>query len=389
MGHAFSYLSSATSVVASYKGEEPFNFCIKRYFAANKKFGSRDRKTISNLCYNYFRTFHLWQHEKTEEAIIKSFFLCEKNPGNFLAQLAPELNEKINWSSAKKLEFLGVPIETLFPFLEDLGEPINTYDFSASMLVQPLLYLRARPGKMPVVIEKITQAALPFEQLTPQCLALPSASALQKIVRLNEDVVVQDYNSQQVFDFLQNEAMLPGDNKQVVVWDCCAASGGKSILLHDKLNGKIQLTVSDIRKSILHNLKERLAQAKVPIYKEFIANLQESLPAGSVGPFDLVVCDAPCTGSGTWSRTPEQLAFFKSETIKKYAEKQLAIASNAAKYLNKRGLLFYITCSVFKKENEDVVASLQQNQSLKLLHQQYLMGYHMQADTMFVAVLQK
>lgn len=389
MGRSFSYISSAAQIADSYKAGQPFVFFIKKFFASNKKFGSRDRKIISNLCYCYFRTFHLFKNEKTAEAILKGFFLCETSKSPILEELAPELDAIVEMPLNEKCKFLGIEIDNIFPLKKELGDGILPIEFAKSFLRQPLLYLRLRPGKMQVVTDKLTHAGLVFEILSNDCLVLPNASSLDKVLRMNEEVVIQDFNSQRVFDFLQNDSLLPTTKDKLEVWDCCAASGGKSILLFDRLKEKLQLTVSDIRPSILHNLKDRLAEAKVPIHKKIVANLEEALPSGTLETFDLIVCDAPCTGSGTWSRTPEELAFFEADTIEKYATKQRAIAGNASAHLKKDGLLFYITCSVFKKENEEMVEMLQKDLSLKLLHQQYLQGYEMQADTMFVAVLQK
>ncbi|HYK56845.1 MAG TPA: Fmu (Sun) domain-containing protein, partial [Flavisolibacter sp.] len=103
-------------------------------------------------------------------------------------------------------------------------------------------------------------------------------------------------------------------------------------------------------------------------------------------PFDLVICDAPCSGSGTWSRTPEQLKFFKKEKIEQYAQLQKSIALNAAKSVKLQGYFLYITCSVFKKENEEVVAFIKANTPLQLVSSKYFMGYDRRADTLFAAL---
>jgi len=55
MSRYFSYLNSTKGILSAYNGEEPFASFIKKYFAVHKKFGSRDRKQISHLCYCYFR----------------------------------------------------------------------------------------------------------------------------------------------------------------------------------------------------------------------------------------------------------------------------------------------------------------------------------------------
>lgn len=69
-----------------------------------------------------------------------------------------------------------------------------------------------------------------------------------------------------------------------------------------------------------------------------------------------------------------------------YFNLQKKIVSNAAKALKKNGCLLYITCSVFKKENEDVVRFIEKNSSLKLIEMRYLKGYEKKADSLFTAL---
>jgi 16S rRNA (cytosine967-C5)-methyltransferase len=103
--------------------------------------------------------------------------------------------------------------------------------------------------------------------------------------------------------------------------------------------------------------------------------------------FDIVICDAPCTGSGTWGRTPEHLYFFEEKKIAYYSGLQMNILKNVIPYLKNGGKLLYITCSVFKKENEDVISFLIENSTLKVEKMEILKGYDKKADTMFVALL--
>ncbi|MDQ6904312.1 MAG: Fmu (Sun) domain-containing protein, partial [Bacteroidota bacterium] len=96
----------------------------------------------------------------------------------------------------------------------------------------------------------------------------------------------------------------------------------------------------------------------------------------------------PCTGSGTWARTPEQLSFFHKKEIDKYVLLQRNIIKNAVPQLKKNAHLLYITCSVFKKENEENVSFIEKNLRLKLVKMNYLKGYKMQADTLFAALFE-
>ena len=160
-------------------------------------------------------------------------------------------------------------------------------------------------------------------------------------------------------------------------------------MAYDILNGTIELTVSDIRESILSNLKNRFETAGIKNYQSFVADLTHPQFLISNSQFQIVLCDAPCTGSGTWSRTPEQLYYLKRKTIDVYVAMQQQIVSNVIPHLQTGGLFIYITCSVFKNENEDMVNFIQEKFQLQLLQMELLKGYDKKADSMFVAVFKK
>ncbi|HWK32717.1 MAG TPA: MFS transporter, partial [Hyphomicrobium sp.] len=76
-----------------------------------------------------------------------------------------------------------------------------------------------------------------------------------------------------------------------------------------------------------------------------------------VGQADLVLVDAPCSGSGTWRRRPEAPWRLTPGTLGRFPPQQLAILSRAADLVRPGGRLVYITCSVFAEENEEVAAA--------------------------------
>ena len=300
-------------------------------------------------------------------------------------RVEPELNSKIKDSNVAKMASLHISSIDLFAFESELGEEINRDQFALSFLAQPLFFLRIRPGKETMVLEKLVDNKINFEEITTSCIALQQGFKTEQFFTINKEVVVQDKNSQLVFNHLQKPNVF--FKKDIQVWDCCAASGGKSILLYDVLHGYLHLHVSDLRANILNNLRNRFKEAGIKKYDSFTADLLQDEVLKINKTFDLIICDAPCSGSGTWARTPEQLSFFTSEKIDEFAAMQLKIATNAMMYLEKQGLFFYITCSVFKKENEGIVRQLKEKFNLQILHMEYLKGYEVKADTMFVAVL--
>ena len=151
---------------------------------------------------------------------------------------------------------------------------------------------------------------------------------------------------------------------------------------------------------IFGNLKKRFERAGIKKYKSFVADLARNQSKGTLqrspwgpseelatGNYDLIIADVPCTGSGTWGRTPEQLFYFDDKKIDEYASIQKKIVSNAIRHLNRDGYLLYITCSVFKKENEENARYLQEKFNLELVRQETLKGYDKKADTLFAALL--
>lgn len=387
--HFHRYLNYAISILNEYNGEEPLHLYLKKYFSANKKHGSKDRKQITSLCYDYFRVgFAVSSKISIQEKMLLATFLVEKKSSAVLEKLKPLWNEKIHLDTSSKIAMVNdvFSLEKIFPFVDELSEQINIHDFCLSFLTQPKLFIRIRPRFNQVVFDKLKSAQIPFEKINQYCLAFFNNEKVSEIVNIDKEAVIQDYNSQQTLNLT---SYMKPQTSDIFVWDCCAASGGKSILAFDLLKS-IRLTVSDTRKNILDNLQKRFAKAGIKNYYAFVSDLSISLPQQSVSEKqDLIIADVPCSGSGTWARTPEQLSFFTKKKMEDYATLQQKIVSNATKILNENGYLLYITCSVYKKENEDNIDFIQRNLNLQLIKSEYLEGYQMQADTLFAALFQK
>ncbi|MGG9960673.1 Fmu (Sun) domain-containing protein [Ferruginibacter sp. SUN106] len=393
-----SYLNTSKKLLELYKGEEPFASYLKKFFAANKKYGSKDRKYIASLCYAYFRLGKAAATGSVEDNILTGLFLSETIYNEVIHFFKPEWDEWMGKPMEEKIALIKFSAKEIFPFKNELTAAVSHPEFCESFLQQPKLFLRVRPNKKNIVIQKLQKAKIPLALIDEDCIALSNATKLDEVIETDREAVIQDYNSQQVFNFLKGFAT---GKAPVTAWDCCAASGGKSILLFDTLKRNIELTVSDIRLSILLNLHQRFNKAGIKNYNYFLGDLNApefKFPAltakGTQGVlplynYQMIVCDAPCTGSGTWSRTPENLFYFKPETIAEFAQRQKQIVTNVMPYLQNEGLFFYITCSVFKKENEDVAHFIKEKFNLQILHMELLKGYDIKADSMFVTVLKK
>lgn len=389
MSRYYSYLNTAEDIIKNFDGGEPLSNHLKKFFSSNKKYGSKDRKQIGHLCYCFFRTGKLFNELSVEDKIVASLFLYSDFPNDLLKNLRPDWCDKVSLNAEEKCSMLNAQysIQNLFPYSDELSEGIDAEAFSKSFLIQPELFLRIRPGYEDKVLEKLKVSGLKFNVIGDYCIALLNNSKIDDIVELNREVVVQDYSSQGVGELLKNYKLQIANHK-LKIWDCCAASGGKSILINDIL-GDIDLIVSDIRESILFNLKKRFTEAGIKNYHAFIADLSATDYQLPPDDYDLIIADVPCSGSGTWSRTPEQLYFFKEQSIEQYSQLQKKIISNVVGKIKPGGALLYITCSVFKKENEEMVNFIQQQLNLNLVKKEVLIGYDKKADTMFAALLYK
>ncbi|MEX6687579.1 methyltransferase domain-containing protein [Danxiaibacter flavus] len=382
-----SYFNTAVQLISSYDGKMPLAAWLKNYFAANKKHGSKDRKYISHLCYCYYRLGQALPNVEVAEKLKVAIFLCNAEPGVWTGLFELEYIDNWNVELIRRIVFIqtkyAFSLEDVFPFAESLTDEIDKDSFIAGHFVQPDVFIRVRPGKEKTVTKKMEEAGLPFQQLTNDCIALPNASKIDTILALDKEAVIQDYSSQRIAEFFPSELT----DKNITVWDCCSASGGKSILAYDHLH-KMKLFASDVRSSILFNLQQRFAKAGIKNYHSFVCDISNELTESFTNdPVNFIICDAPCSGSGTWSRTPEQLAYFTRKKLEDYAALQKKIAGNAIKHLSKGGYFLYITCSVFKQENEEVVEFiLDEVKGLKLIKSGALKGYNQKADSMHASL---
>lgn len=384
-GRLFSYLSTAENILRSYTAGIPLSVHLAGYFSRHKKHGSKDRRLIRHLCYCYFRLGGMAGSLEIQQRLVAGYFLCTNLPDELAGILPLPLLESLHMDTGEKMPLLSshyaTPFswEDMFPF-DHFSRGLDAARFARSIFVQPRLFLRTRPGCRERVIGKLVSAGIEFAEVEEGKISLPPATRVEEIIHLNSEVVVQDLNSARV-------SVLFPPLEDHRIWDCCAASGGKSILAADHY-GRIDLTVTDIRNSILRNLHHRFSEAGMENFRVKQADLRYPQQAPP-GPFDLVIADLPCTGSGTWSRTPEEIQAYRKGRADAFADLQRQILVSVIPSLRPGGYLLYITCSAFATENEDNIAWLEEHQSLRIQRLQLFEGYDEQADTMFACLLQK
>lgn len=148
----------------------------------------------------------------------------------------------------------------------------------------------------------------------------------------------------------QVAALIAGASPREQVLDLCAGAGGKTLAMASGMQNTGQIYAYDASRSQLRPIFERLKRAGARNVQVMEAGDQDALRA--LGPrFDLVLVDAPCTGSGTWRRRPDSKWRLKPEAIDDRLEEQRAVLDLAAPLVKPGGRLVYVTCSVLEKEN--------------------------------------
>lgn len=383
---ALNQLKTFQRILGDYPAETPLSKFLPGFYRQNKQMGSTDRKVASRLIYNYFRLGKALETQDSESRLMVAEFLCNTQTNSFLQHFKPEwalcvnfgIDEKIN---LVKRSYPDFKLEDVFPWADQLSAGIDRDAFLKSFFVQPDLFIRLNKGFESLVKNTLAKNETPFKDEGNNCISLPNGTRLDSIFPQQQHwFEVQDFSSQQTAQYFKPQ-------KWDAWWDACAASGGKSLLLHS-LEPNMKLVVSDIRESILANLDERFQQAGLIKYQKKLLDLtQNPDPVMHDYAFDGIILDAPCSGSGTWGRTPEMIGQFKDHSIGFFQRLQRSIIPNVVKYLKPGKPLIYITCSALKAENEDNVAFMTGELGLKLEEMQVLKGYERRADTMFVARL--
>ena len=146
-------------------------------------------------------------------------------------------------------------------------------------------------------------------------------------------------------------AKLPAGDVRVL--DCCAAPGGKSFAAAIAMGGKGSIISCDVhahKTELIRNGAERLGLCSIAACQqdatELVSEWQDAM--------DVVICDAPCSGLGIIRKKPD-IRYKNLKETEELPSLQLRILSNQANYVKPGGVLMYSTCTVLRRENEDVV----------------------------------
>jgi 16S rRNA (cytosine967-C5)-methyltransferase len=180
--------------------------------------------------------------------------------------------------------------------------------------------------------DALTEALLPASFLS-RARQLPESSPIAESFR------IQDEGSQLI-------AELAGRGDRIL--DCCAAPGGKTAILAEN-NPQAEITACDISEARLNAMRRNFARNPVTAKIECVLSDATALPFRD--DFDLILCDAPCSGTGTLARNPEIKLRLAASDLLRQQQRQIAILRSAYRVLAPGGRLIYSTCSLEPEEN--------------------------------------
>lgn len=377
---------SSTIEILTLQGleEKPLDQICHTYFKNRRYIGSKDRQAISALVYGIMRhrgscdwwalerglspllmgaedaarirvLSYLWLFEKTERDEIGILFSGDKYAPNRLTDKEKSIFVKLPEREVVAPWVEGEFPEWAYPLLRRrFGEDI-TQEMKAFLTQAPLdLRVNSLKGTREEALKQLRNSGLSVlpTKLSSLGLRCESRENITQTIAFRDGLIeVQDEGSQLVADLIEAK---PGE----AVLDLCAGAGGKTLALAAKLQNKGRIVATDTAEWRLKRAKERLKRAGVfNVELRELSSLQDKWLKRQNERFDHVLIDAPCSGSGTWRRNPDQKWNIGYKDIHELAELQKNLLNTAADIVKKGGSIVYATCSLFCEENQDVAES--------------------------------
>ena len=338
----------------------PADKFLAEFYRANHKYGSRDRHAITSCVFAFFRwkgcldrLFDIDRENIPGPALSAALaadepscavfpFWCDVAPDVLAAMTDPF--ERIRTVTNTELD---LDAYDLVPdWMPDEVAESSRRAWLEGMATRSPMWLRAQNITATELIKRLKSQGIQAErgsEILVNAVRVKTPHVhLDNLKGLTGNCEVQDFSSQCI--------LWPADPQpKEKWWDCCCGAGGKTLQLACDGGRKIQVYASDIRQDAVEQLKKRALAAG-------LRNIEVVTPlGGSLGVYDGVVVDAPCSASGRWRRNPEMRWIFRKEDLEKLNKTQFAILDKAANTVRPGGKLVYGTCSVFDCENMGIV----------------------------------
>lgn len=337
-----------------FQDKYPADNILKEYLRGRKYIGSKDRKFITNTVWDIIRHRSRLEFDcqSTEPRMLLLAYL--KNEDFDIIAADSEYGLKPLTKDEKyRLAHL---CEDVYPeYVEKecpqwLYEKIGDAALAASLNTTAPADVRANFISREEAKNKLQKEGLffSFTPYSPYGLRSAERVNLQNCIAYqNGEIEVQDEAS-------QLGAILCDVRSNHRIIDYCCGGGGKSLLLGAVLHNDGLIYAHDKNFNRMDGLKaraERLGIKNIKIIREIVAGDK----------FDRFIVDAPCSGSGTWRRSPDAKYRLTANQLKTIEKAQAEILDIAAKHVADNGRIIYMTCSVLPEENERQIEKFLQN----------------------------
>ena len=373
--------AAAADILDRIAAGEPSEKALTNWARRSRFAGSRDRAAIRDHVFDILRcwrsTAALGGGETGRQRVLGRLRQTGTGPetvftgeGYGLAPLAED--EESGGRVPKGAEAADLP-DWLFDFLaNDLGD--DALAMAEALRHRASVFLRVNLLKAD---RNAAQAALMADSITatPHPLSETALEVQDGARRVAQSdafatglVELQDVASQAVVDALP---LAPG----LRVLDYCAGGGGKTLAMAARLSGPVEAHDADPRR--MSHLPERAARAGAEVV----------LIARPEPRYDLVLCDVPCSGSGSWRRAPEGKWRLTPERLDALVRTQAQILDRTAELVKTGGVLAFATCSVLSRENEAQIDAFLARHSAWTCTMQHRFGLDQGGDGFFVSIL--
>lgn len=355
-------LTRALSVILKLDG--PADVLMKLFFKSSPHLGVRDRGLIAEGIYYALRHYASlrWAmrpvHPDRAPRLAALVTLARQHgiealPPNSIGREEGPLKNIL----AAKIEDAPAHVRAELPqWLFDLIEA--QYDDTAvlypAMLEGAPLDLRvnllkANREEVLAELEKngVQAFATPY---SPDGIRLPTKPGLTQWPIYKDGLVdVQDEGSQLI-------ARLVHPHRREMICDFCAGAGGKTLAMGALMRSTGRLYAFDVNEKRLNGMLPRMRRAGLSnVHPIAIRNEKDNRVKRLQGKFDRVLIDAPCSGTGTFRRNPDLKWRLSPAEMDRINEIQKNILEEASKLVKAGGRLVYATCSMIRRENQDVV----------------------------------
>ncbi len=252
---------------------------------------------------------------------------------------------------------------------------------------RPEIVIRANSLKIApaAYLAKLQAAGISaLHQPAPGCFALPHGWRLEALPGYAEGLFLALDTSVLTAVELLNPR--PGDS----VLDACAAPGGKTFLIAERLQKQGRLVALDLHQDRLTRLRENLERLGCASFVEVHQGNAMNLTDEIGGPFERILLDAPCLNSGVIRRRPDARWRFSARRLARLTRIQRALLLRAADLLKPGGSLVYSTCSLEPEENElQAAAFLEENPQFYLVAEHKIFPPTAKSDGAYAALLKR